>query len=59
MTLKDENNIDIDGIGFGLGEISTSYQIGDRVDVIGNLQINSFNGMESIQLNLKDIRMAL
>ena len=59
MTLKDENNLDIDGIGFGLGEISKSYLIGDRVDVIGNLQINSFNGMESIQLNLKDIRMAL
>lgn len=59
LTLKDDNNIDIDGIGFGLGEISTSYQIGDRVDVIGNLQINSFNGMETIQLNLKDIRMAL
>ena len=59
LTLKDENNLDIDGIGFGLGEISKSYLIGDRVDVIGNLQINSFNGMESIQLNLKDIRMAL
>ena len=59
LTLKDDNNIDIDGIGFGLGELSSSYLIGDRVDVIGNLQINSFNGIESIQLNLKDIRMAL
>ena len=59
LTLKDDNNIDIDGIGFGLGELSSSYLIGDRVDVIGNLQINSFNEIESIQLNLKDIRMAL
>ena len=54
-----DNSIDIDAIGFGLAEIARTYQIGDKVDVIGNLQINSFNGIDSIQINLKDIRMAL
>lgn len=58
LRLKD-NNMEIDAIGFGLAEIAKKYQIGDRVDVIGNLQINSFNGMDLLQLNLKDIRMAL
>ena len=58
LRLKD-NSIEMDAIGFGLADISKNYQIGDKVDVIGNLQINSFNGMESIQINLKDIRMAL
>ena len=58
MRLKD-NSIELDAIGFGLADAAKKYQIGDKVDVIGNLQINSFNGMDSIQINLKDIRMAL
>ena len=59
MRLKGDNSIELDAIGFGLADVAKTYQIGDKVDVIGNLQINSFNGMDSIQINLKDIRMAL
>lgn len=55
LTLQD-NNFYIDTIGFNLGHLAEEYQIGDKIDVVGNLEINSFNGMESVQINLKDVR---
>ena len=55
LTLKDDSFI-INAIGFNMGDLTTKYLIDDRVDVVGNLEINSYNGMESIQIVLKDIR---
>ena len=39
-----------------MGSYSEEYLIGDKIDVIGVLEINSFNGIESVQINMKDIR---
>ena len=58
MSLKDENKF-IDTIGFNLGNLSSEYPIGTKVDVVGNLEINNYKGMETIQINLKDIRHSL
>jgi len=58
LTLKDNKNI-VNAIGFNLGELSNDYIIGDKVDVVGNLEINSFNGVENIQINIKDIMKSL
>lgn len=58
LTLKDSKNI-VNAIGFNLGELTNEYKIDDRVDVVGNLEINSFNGMENIQINIKDIMKSL
>ena len=58
LTLKDDNFF-IDAIGFQLGELSSEYQIGDRVDIVGTLEINQFNGNENVQMNIKDIRKAV
>lgn len=55
LTLKDKNTI-INAIGFNMGSYSEEYQLGDKIDVIGVLEINSFNGMECVQINMKDIR---
>jgi single-stranded-DNA-specific exonuclease len=55
LTLKDENFM-IDAIGFNMGALSNEYLIGNKIDVVGTLEINSFNNMENIQINLKDIR---
>ncbi len=55
LVLKSNNNNYINVIGFNFGEIASEYKIGDRVDVVGSLEINSFNGNDSIQINLKDI----
>ncbi len=55
LTLRDENFV-INAIGFELGYLAEEYRIGDRIDVIGTLEINSFNGFSSIQINMKDTR---
>ena len=55
LTVKDGNNI-INAIGFNLGKYADEYLIGDKVDILGILEINSFNGIDSIQINMKDIR---
>lgn len=54
LTLKDSNNM-INGIGFNIGHLAEEYRIGDKIDVAGVLEINSFNGVETMQINIKDI----
>ena len=54
LTLRDNNNI-INAIGFNLGKIAEDYRIGDKIDVVGTLEINSFNGVDSLQINIKDV----
>lgn len=55
LTLKD-TNYKIDGIGFNLGNLVEEYRIGDKIDIVGILEMNDFNGNEAIQINIKDIR---
>ena len=55
LTLRDSNKL-INAIGFNKGSLSEEYTIGDRIDVLGILEINSYNGNEIIQINIKDIR---
>ena len=58
LTLKDENNM-INAIGFNMGNLSDEYLIGDKVDIVGTLETNTYNGMETIQINLKDIMKSI
>lgn len=58
MTLKDENTI-INAIGFNLGYLSDEYRIGDKLDVVGTLEINSFNGVDSLQIGIKDVMKSI
>ena len=55
LTLKDDNYM-VNAIGFNMGELSEKFLLDDRVDIVGNLDINSFNGMENIQIIIKDMR---
>ena len=58
LSVKDNKNI-INAIGFNMGTLVDTYRIGDRVDIAGNLEINSFNGVDSIQINIKDIMKSI
>ena len=58
LTLKDNNTI-LNAIGFNMGNLTEDYRIGDKIDVVGVLEINSFNGVESLQINIKDIMRSL
>ena len=54
LTLR-ENNTIINAIGFNMGNLADDYRIGDKIDVVGVLEINHFNGIDMLQINLKDI----
>jgi len=54
LTLK-YNNVLINAIGFNLGEYVNDYIIGDKIDIAGTLEVNSFGGVDNIQINIKDI----
>ena len=55
LSLKYSNGW-IDAIGFNMGELVEQYTIEDKVDVVGFLEINSYNNIEKLQINIKDIR---
>ena len=59
LTLKSNNNTYINAIGFNFGYLASEYKIGDKIDIVGNLEINTYNGVESIQINLKDIMKSI
>ena len=54
LTLKEDNTI-VDALGFNKGSLVDEYRIGEQVDVVGTLEINSFNGVDSIQILIKDV----
>ena len=58
LSLKDNNTM-IGAIGFNLGHLAEEYRIGDKIDVVGVLEINSFNGEENLQINIKDVMRSL
>ncbi len=55
MVLKD-GNMTIDAIAFNMGSYSNDFQLGDRINVVGTLEINKFGNMENVQFNLKDMK---
>ena len=58
LTLKDNNNI-INAIGFNMGYLVDEYRIGDKIDVAGVLEVNTFNGVDNLQINMKDIMKSI
>ncbi len=58
LTLKDENII-VNAIGFNMGYMIDDFLIGDKVDIVGVLETNTFNGTTTVQINLKDIMKAI
>lgn len=58
LTLRDNSQI-INAIGFNIGELANEYKIGDKVDLAGVLEINTFNGIDNLQINIKDIMKSI
>lgn len=54
----DDNGAVIDGIFFNSGDLVECYGEADFVDVVCSMEVNSWNGRENVQLNIKDIRPA-
>lgn len=58
LMLKDGSAI-FDAIAFNMGDRQYSFKVGDKIDVLHYLDINRFNNLEKVQLNVKDIKKSL
>ena len=54
LTLRRERDV-VDAIAFGRDDIASRLSEGDRVDVVARLATRSFNGLESLQFEVRDI----
>lgn len=52
----EKDNIKLETIGFGLGELGSKLTPGVRVDVAYTIDVNIWNGNSQIQLKIKDIK---
>ena len=46
----------IEAIGFNMGEQAGEYVMGGALDMVFSLEINSWNGSDRLQMNLKDVK---
>lgn len=58
MEIKDQNSL-IQAIGFNLGNLANDYKIEDKINIAGTLEINNYNGRETIQINIRDVMKSL
>ena len=58
LTLKEDSNI-FDAIAFNMDNKKYSIKQGDKLDVLHSLEVNTFNGIQKLQLNIKDIKKSL
>ena len=58
LNIKDGNCV-FNAIAFNMGDKKESIRMGDKVDILHYLELNRYNGFESVQLNVKDIKKSL
>ncbi len=58
LVLKDEKSL-IDAIGFSMGDRRDEIRIGDKIDVVGNIELNSYNTPKTIQILLQDFKKSI
>lgn len=56
ITFRDKET-DFDAIGFSRGYLAEVYSESDILDAACSLEINSWNNRESVQLNIKDLKV--
>ena len=57
--LVEDDGTYINAMGFGLGNLAEEYKIGDKIDIVGNIEVNSYNGFQKVQLIITDIRKSV
>lgn len=58
LVLKDDKSL-IDAIGFSMGQRRDEIRIGYRVDVVGTIELNSYNTPKTIQILLQDFKKSV
>ena len=54
LVLRRERDV-LDGIAFGRADLAVALSVGDRVDVVARLASRSFGGLETLQLEVRDV----
>ena len=54
LVLRRDRDV-IDAIAFGRGDLASGLAEGDRVDVVARLSSRSFGGLETLQLEVRDV----
>ncbi|MEO8571384.1 MAG: single-stranded-DNA-specific exonuclease RecJ [Chloroflexota bacterium] len=57
LTLRRDRDV-LDGIAFGRPDIAETVHEGDRLDVVGRLVSRRFGGLETLQLDIRDVATA-
>ena len=58
LVLKDDKSL-IDAVGFSLGIRRDEIRIGDKIDVVANIELNSYNTPKTIQLVIQDFKKSV
>ena len=56
--LLEKGGICISAMYFGVGEASLGFECGDIIDIVFNVDINDYKGVQSVQLIVRDARIA-
>lgn len=56
MKIRDEKGTILNAVGFGIGHMSENFPVGSTVDVAYTLNENTWNGITSLQLKIRDMR---
>ncbi|WP_123041259.1 single-stranded-DNA-specific exonuclease RecJ [Cohnella candidum] len=46
----------LEAVGFGMGELAERLEAGRKVDVLGELSVNEWNGARKVQFTVQDLR---
>ena len=58
LVLKDDRSL-IDAVGFSMGARRDEIRIGDKIDVVGTIELNSYNTPKTIQFVLQDFKKSV
>lgn len=58
LKLNIEKGKEFECIGFGLSHLISLFEVGDLIDIVFQIDENTFNGSRKVQLLLKDIRLS-
>ena len=58
LVLKDDRSL-LDAVGFSLGTRRDEIRIGDKIDVVANVELNSYNTPKTIQLIIQDFKKSV
>ena len=58
LVLKDNRSL-IEAVGFSMGDRRDELRIGDKVDILGTIELNTFNNPPTIQFVLQDFKKSV